>query len=173
MPTGYTGANTLTVRITVNEDGSVQSTIDENESVTSDDTNSIIVLNEALLEPSTEPTVEPSEDPEPSEQPSAEPDADVKGTLVIINTAEDNAREGFTYRVTGYTDKGTQFCAEYTTDALGMIIINDLECGTYVVQELMSPITTNYTLPIPQMVRIKPDNAAEAKVLHFHNLLVK
>lgn len=173
VPTGYTGANTLTVRITVNEDGTVQSTIDENESVTSDDTNSIIVLNEALLEPSTEPTVEPSEDPEPSEQPSAEPDADVKGTLVIINTAEDNAREGFTYRVTGYTDKGTQFCAEYTTDALGMIIINDLECGTYVVQELMSPTTTNYTLPIPQMVRIKPDNAAEAKVLHFHNLLVK
>ena len=99
--------------------------------------------------------------------------ANVKGTLVIINTAEDNAREGFIYRVTGYTDRGTQFCGEYTTDGLGMIIINDLECGTYVVQELMGANTTNYVLPIPQMIRIKPDNAAEAKVLHFHNLLVK
>ena len=175
VPAGYKGANTLTVRITVNEDGSVQSTIDENESVTSDDTNSIVVLNEALLDPSTEPTVEPSVEPseQPSVEPSKKPDADVKGTLVIINTAEDNAREGFNYRVTGYTDKGTQFCAEYTTDALGMIIINDLECGTYVVQELMGANTTNYVLPIPQMIRIKSDNAAEAKVLHFHNLLVK
>lgn len=175
VPSGYKGANTLTVRITVNEDGSVQSTIDENESVTSDDVNSIVVLNEALLNTSTEPTVEPSVEPseQPSVEPSKKPDADVRGTLVIINTAEDNAREGFNYRITGYTDRGTQFCGEYTTDAFGMIIVNDLECGTYVVQELMGANTASYVLPLPQMIKISQDNADQAKVLHFHNLLVK
>lgn len=172
---GYKVAGEVQIGVTVNEDGTCETTMEKTDDVLDNTAGNMTIVNELIPVPSVTPSPEPTEtpSPEPTESVSPEPtETPVSGgTIVIINTAEDNAREGFSYRVTGYTTDGEKFCQEYVTDELGMIVISGLKTGTYVVQELMSGANVNYVIPDPQMVKITAKNINKHKVLNFHNKL--
>ena len=91
-----------------------------------------------------------------------------KGSLKIEKRSEDGKLEGFIFKVEGTDVTGNLFCAEYTTNADGIIEINNLRTGNYTVTELETDNTKEYILPESQTVEIKYDDESQ---LSFYNKL--
>ena len=91
-----------------------------------------------------------------------------KGSLRIEKRSEDGKLEGFTFKVEGTDTAGNMFRAEYTTNAEGIIEINGLRTGTYIVSEIENDSNKQYVLPDSQTVEI---NHGETDTLSFYNKL--
>ena len=88
---------------------------------------------------------------------------DVKGSITIVKTAQDNVIEGVTFVV---TDNTTGETATYTTDASGVISIDGIVGHEYTVSE--SSVPERYVAPESQTATLTED---EALVFSFENKL--
>ena len=90
------------------------------------------------------------------------------GNLHIQKTSDDNALQGFTFKVEGTDITGRQFYKEYVTDEKGEIRIDGLRVGEYTISELSNKATEKYILPDAVTVAVENDRTVSAA---FHNTL--
>lgn len=79
------------------------------------------------------------------------------GGLRITKHSADGHIEGITFRVTGTDEAGNSYDETFVTDSNGVIQINNLRIGTYVISEVNNDAVSGYILPDDVTVVIEPD----------------
>lgn len=90
------------------------------------------------------------------------------GAIRIEKTSEDGVLKGFTFRVEGTDITGNAFSQTYVTDENGIIKIEGLRVGDYVISEVGGKETERYELPANVTVTVHEGKTVVAK---FYNKL--
>ena len=86
-----------------------------------------------------------------------------KGGLVVVKTAEDGVKKGFTFRLTGTSDSGEKVDLTAKTDKTGKATFKDVPIGSgYVLSEINTP--GHYVVPADQKVDIEWNKVISASV---------
>ena len=92
-----------------------------------------------------------------------------KGAIRIEKTSEDGVLKGFRFKVEGTDITGHAFIAEYVTDEKGLITIEGLRVGDYVISEIADKNTERYELPADVTVTV---HEGKTVVADFYNKLI-
>ena len=90
------------------------------------------------------------------------------GNIRIEKTSEDGVLKGFTFRVEGSDVTGKAYCQDFVTDENGMIHIEGLRVGDYVISEVGNAANERYILPDNVTVTVHEGKTVVAK---FYNEL--
>ena len=88
----------------------------------------------------------------------------MRGSIRIEKTSQDGVLQGFTFKVEGADICGNPFSGEYVTDEKGMILIENLRVGEYVISEVAGAATEKYVLPADVTVTVLAGETAVAKI---------
>jgi len=83
----------------------------------------------------------------------------MRGSLRIIKTSSDGKKEGFIFKI-----EGENYSETFVTDKNGIIFVDKLRIGEYVITELETEATKGYLRPDPITVEIVADETLEVKI---------
>ena len=81
------------------------------------------------------------------------------GSLKIIKTSADNRVEGFSFLVKGTTYTGQDYEETFVTDENGIILIENLRAGEYIVHEIRNDASAGYVLPDDKTIIIEDETS--------------